>query len=427
MTKVSKKTTSKKEPCEDFFQLFPEEKGKNKSFPILLERLQKLAKEKNLSPEQISSLLNSHPEMEQDDEIKTFINILQKNWSEFRKMFEPARRHKFRQSGHFVDQKLKHSFPVNKQPSLFDLVQDSKLKNRIESGQIELQALGVRLSSPEDRLLNALQGLLHKNSLNTDPEANEYYKGNERNSLVTFGKDKKESPTLRIKPADLYKAYLERDEYSGAEIKYIKNLLINLANKKFLMIFDRKRKEKVKGKIETLTDRIEEYQGLIRVISYTEGLSEKEMKNLKKGDNSAFEKKGELIIGFNPILVDQISSKYVEYPSDINKRMAIAAGGGRLVTEAMNLLRDYLLRSISCKNYRVEINEDRLPFVLKLDSCVKFHRKKRLKDRIDGAIQTCKNLGLLLNAEIITGSLGQNKYVFELNPNFITEPGPTDP
>ncbi|MDX8430209.1 MAG: hypothetical protein SNF33_00130 (plasmid) [Candidatus Algichlamydia australiensis] len=133
-----------------------------------------------------------------------------------------------------------------------------------------------------------------------------------------------------------------------------------------------------------------------------------------------------MIIGFNPILVDQISSKYVEYPSDINKRMVIAAGGGRLVTEAMNLLRDYLLRSLSCKSYKPEINEDKLPYILKLDSCVKFHRKKRLKERIEGAIQTCKNLGLILNVDIVTGSLGQNKYVFELNPNFITDTPSTD-
>ncbi|MDX8430208.1 MAG: hypothetical protein SNF33_00125 (plasmid) [Candidatus Algichlamydia australiensis] len=247
MTKVSKKKEGSK-THEEFFNLFPEGKGKNKSFPLLLERLQKLAKEKNLSPEQVSALLKSHPDIESDDEIKTFVGILEKNWSDFRKMFEPAKKQKFRQSGHFVDQKLKHSYPASNQPSLFDLIQSPKVKDRIATGQIEVQAVGVRLSSPEDRLLNALQGLLHRYSSNTDPETQEYYKGNERNELVIFGKDKKESPTLRIKPADLYKAYLERDDYSGAEIKYIKNLLINLANKKFLMIFDRKRKAKVKGK-----------------------------------------------------------------------------------------------------------------------------------------------------------------------------------
>ena len=108
-------------------------------------------------------------------------------------------------------------------------------------------------------------------------------------------------------------------------------------------------------------------------------------------------------------MTDQISSKYVEYPTDINKRTMIASGGHLHVTESINALRDYMLREMSNKRYKCEINVDRLPYILKLENYIKNYRKKLIQQRIDGAIKAVRNLGIILDVEITDGARGQKK------------------
>lgn len=331
---------------------------------------------------------------------------------------EKKPRESFRHSGHFIDQKLKYEYPKQDQITIFDLIKSDPLKKKVDKYNFEVKAIGVRLTAPEDKLLNALQKLLHNKSQSNEPESADYYKGNETPDIVPFGKEKKESPMLRIKPGELYRAYLNNDSYSGLDIKFIRDTLMNLSAKKFLMIFDRKRQVEKNGKTRILTDRIEEFQSLVRVIKFTQGIDEKELKNINSGNESVFESKGELIIGFNPILVEQINSKYIEYPSNINRRMILAAGGHRLVTEAMNLLRDYMLRELASKRTTIEINQERLPHLLKLTKYIEARQKKRVEKRVSDAIQATKNLGILSSMELVKGSAGQMKYIFHLNSEF---------
>lgn len=336
------------------------------------------------------------------------------------RLLDPGKKRveRFRHSGHMLDQKLKYEYPKQEQFTIFDMIKSKPLKEKIEKYNIEVKSVGVRLTPPEDKLLNALQKLLHQKSQNFEPDSTDYYKGNITPNIVPFSKEKKESPRLRIKPGELYRTYLDNDSYSGVDIKFIRNTLMNLSAKKFLMIFDRKRQVEEKGKLQTLTDRIEEYQSLIQVIKYTEGIGEKDLKKINDGNDSLFDSKGELIIGFNPILVEQINTKYVEYPSDINKRMVLAAGGHRLVTESMNILRDYLLRELASKRTTIEINQERLPHLLKLTNYLQARQKKRVEKRVDDAIQAAKNLGILSSVELVEGRLGQMKYIFHINPDF---------
>lgn len=357
-------------------------------------------------------------EDEVDENLQEVVDFIRKNKARITKIVGPRKTRLFRQSGHIVDQKLRHNYPKPNQPSLFDLVQSESVRDKLEKYEFEVTAQGVHLTSPEDKLFNAILKLLHECSTNADPNDPKYYMGNSDPGVVFYGGAKKESPVLKIRPAELYKAYLDSHQYSGMDMKFIKNTLMSLSNKKFLMIFDRKRISIKNNKKEVLTDRIEEFQSILRVIKYSEGLGEKEISRLEKGEGLDQDGKSELVIGLNPIVVDQISSKYVEYPTDINRRMIIAAGGYRFVTEAMNVLRDYMLRALSAGNTRVEINEDKLPYILKLDNYIKTHRKKRVAERVRGAIQAVKNLGLISNVEITQGKSGQSKYLFTLNESF---------
>ena len=78
----------------------------------------------------------------------------------------------------------------------------------------------------------------------------------------------------------------------------------------------------------------------------------------------------------NPIFRDQIDTKYIEFPEDMQKRLVIAAGGHKKVTASMQILLEYLLREISASRYSPQINEDKLPYMLGLEKYVKQNRKK---------------------------------------------------
>jgi len=323
---------------------------------------------------------------------------------------------KIRQSGHLTDQTLKYRDPNQNQLTIFDLI-SPETKEKIETSAVEVKAEGIRLSAAEDKLLKALNKLLHEKSENRDIHSDAFYAGNEsHHGLSPYGGRGQEAkaPILRIFPTELYTAYLDRNDYSGEEIKFIKKLLNTLSQKKFLIVYDRRRKENGKE----VTDRIEDFQSLVKIMSYIEGLSDSDLKKLDSGDLEIREKRGELIIGLNPIFVDQINTKYIEYPSDINKRTTIAAGGHRFVTESVVIMRDYMLREMSAKRFRIEINEERLTYLLRLDNYIKDRKKKIVAERIANAITTVKNLGIILEVEKMKGMSGQTKYVFVLNKEF---------
>lgn len=333
---------------------------------------------------------------------------------------KPRKIKKVRHAGHFTDCKLQYNYPKNQIPSLFDILSPAT-KEKIESSNVEFsKTIGIKLTPSEDKLINAIYKLLHDKSENQNTQSELFYSGNDPAQLVSYGgeEQKARSAFLRIKPTELYKEYIGEEDYSGKEIENIKNILYGLNEKKFLIIYDRKRKIKNGNKIENRTDRIEEFQNLIKIVSYIEDMTDTEVHSLEQGESDVRNQKGELVIALNPLLTDQINSKYVEYPTDINKRTMIASGGHLHVTESINALRDYMLREISNKRYKCEINSDKLPYILKLDNYIKAHRKKLITNRINGAIKANRNLGIILNVELTEGAMGQPKYIFHLNPDF---------
>lgn len=379
------------------------------------------SKKKGASQEDLLSLLNTDHEKTNFEEVEkglAFYRYVIENKDILKRVITGDKKKfsKFRQSGHLTDQTLKYSDPNKQQLSLFDSL-DIETEEKIKKSEIEIKAEGIRLSPAEDKILKALSRLVHEKSGNLLNNPQNSLSNKDPNfQMSSYGGKEQQAmaPVLKISPAELYKAYLDRNDYSGEEIKFIKKTLYDLSQKKFLIIYDRKRQEKGKK----VTDRIEDFQNLIKIMSYIEGLSDTELKKLDEGDTVIREKRGELIIGLNPIFIDQISTKYIEYPSDINKRTTIAAGGHKSVTESMIILRDYMLREMSAGRYRPEINEEKLPYVLHLEGYIKRRKKKQIAERIAGAINAVKNLGIIKDVEITTGAEGQLKYIFILNSDF---------
>lgn len=339
-------------------------------------------------------------------EIATFIEEIQK----------PKKVPKYRQSGHLVDEKLKYSKP-NHPETFFDLLQETKQK--IEESKIEVKAEGIKLTPPENKIVHALNRILHENSQTRNPKAEDFYSGNEPSLLVPYGQNQdQKAAVLKFKPAELYKAYMGKDDYSGADITFINNTLHQLESKKVLIKYDRVKKTKTGKKEEIRTDRIEDFQSLIKIIVFLPDLTEEEKKKLDSGDSSVREAKGELVIALNPIFTDQIDTKFIEFPIDTNRRLVIAAGGHSKVTASMQTLMEWILRDLSAKRYKTEINEENLHYMLGLETYVKQKRKKLLQERVDKDVRAMINMGIILQAEKKPNSTGGFKWVFQLNKDY---------
>lgn len=372
------------------------------------ETLKKLINEYNIPQNQ----LPNNPE-----ELGKFVtDFLNEKKTDLIEILDEKKAPKYRQAGHYVDQKL---VPVPQpQFTIFDAIQDSAIKGKIK--KYEIDDIGINLEPNEDKLIIALQQLLHQKSHHHDQTSKEFYSGNAGKDLIAYGKGESCSPRLKIKPSELYKAYFGKDNYSGSGAAHVKAVLTSLADKKFLIALNRKRVVKDKqGKAQVVTDRIEEVQSLIRVVNFYEGLTDEELELVKNDKLENAPNRGDLIIGLNPILIDQINTKYVEYPIDINKRMNLAAGGARRVTQAMTKLRDLMLRELSSKRTSVEYNEETLLKILRLDNYLKSRKRKRATERLEIAINAIVKLKLIQSYSLTVGAAGQNKYLFEINPDFL--------
>ncbi len=375
---------------------------------------------------------NKLHEAEIENQIALYDLVLQ-NKETFLKIIESDvgikannRPEKIRASGHYWDNKLRYSAPDKNghQLTLFDVLEKEPTKEKLAKSSYIVSNMGINLAPAENKLVSALIKLLNDKSNIQNSKLENYYKGNaDHPSLVkNYGGTGIDvtAPVIKFKPAELYKAYLDGHDYSGSEIKYIKNMVDELARRNFLISYERKRKVVRGGKEEILTDLIEDFQPLFKIIRYTPDLNEEELDSYKKNRQSSekFEQKGEYLLALNPIFVDQIDQKYVEFPRDIEKRTNEAAGGAKKVTEADIALRDWILRELSNGRTYFEINEEKLPYTLKLNTYIRDCRKKLIKERIDRAIQVAKNLGILDKVVTEINRSGQPKLCFYLKNPF---------
>jgi hypothetical protein len=330
---------------------------------------------------------------------------------------KPAKTAKYRQSGHLIDEKLKYTKP-NRQATFFDLLAPETLQ-KIENSKVEVKAEGIKLTAPEHKLIHALNRLLSEKSQSHNPKAEDFYSGNAPSQLVPYGPSKQQkAAVLKFRPAELYQAYMGKKDYSGADIVFINNTLQQLENKKVLIKYDRTKKVKIGDKEETRTDRIEDFQSLIKILVFIPDLTDEEKQSLDSGKNTVRETKGEIVVALNPIFTDQIDTKFVEFPIDTNRRLVIAAGGHNKVTTSMQTLMEWILRDLSANRDESVFNEDTFPHALGLEKYVKSSRKKLLEERISKDIRAMFNLGLILKAEKKPNATGGMKWVFQINKDY---------
>ncbi|MDX2189804.1 MAG: hypothetical protein SFY32_08060 [Bacteroidota bacterium] len=319
---------------------------------------------------------------------------------------------KFKQSGHYIDQKLKHTYDIDvkQHVPISDRI-NPELKKKLPD---KIMVEGIRISQAEDKLMNAVLKILN------DKSSGDFH-GNMPAIKSLYGNESRDFPVVRFTPGELYREYAGGD-YSGREIEIVKETLERLQSRNFLIVYERHREVKMGMRNEMLIDRVEEYQPLIKVITFFEGLTKEEHEKVSKGDKNMRDKKAEIIIKLNPIFVDQIDSKFIEYPTDINRITSIAAQGASKVTESIIALRDYLLRSISANKNKginiTSINADKLPYILGLEKYIKEGRRSLINLRIKQALDASLNMGLIHKFEYSIGAENQKKVDFYLNLEF---------
>lgn len=320
---------------------------------------------------------------------------------------EIERKGKFKRSGHLTDQILKYNYPKDKQPSLFDVLQSETLKD-IEVAGVEVAQIveGIKLSPSETKVIDCLCKLLHETSQTINPKKEDYYSGNTDFDLVEYGGEKNTpAPKLSFTLYELTKEYKGGELISGKDVDNIRQILTELDSKRFLLSYVETTRKKDGGRIER---KIEDFRKLIHIVKISQTEYSKE--------DIEMSNKEETVIALNPIFRQQINSKFILYPNDINRRTIIAYGSHNLSEIALRL-RDYLVRELSSKHYQPEIGVDRLYFLL-AEKWMRESRKKIVKRYTEKAIETVKTLGLLLSYEIKTGSTGEPKIVFTLNKDW---------
>ena len=151
---------------------------------------------------------------------------------------------KVRTSGHYFDNKLKSTPSMQRQKKLFDVLLPRK-KDKLDTADYQIKAEGIQLTPPQNRLITALTNLLHDKSEHEDIVSGEFYGENYTSIPVNnYGGigEPSNAPVIQIKPSELYKSYLNSDRYSGADIKFIRKLIAELSEKKFLIAMTGKSK-----------------------------------------------------------------------------------------------------------------------------------------------------------------------------------------
>lgn len=307
----------------------------------------------------------------------------------------------FKQSGHYIDAKLKHSYGRDStQISLWDaLLPETKEGNilRFEPYKEEKIVEGIRLTTREDNTISAVMRVLKRKS---EPGA---YMGNLPAEIVDYGGREQKAPKLGV---SLHEIAVEtyQENYSGRELELLVETLTGLSERRFLISYRRLRADQK-------YDIIEEYQPLIKLYGVYQGVSEKD------ATSKAYRKKGEFALALNPVFVDQIDTKFIEFPVDIDRRTMIAAEAlNNRYPEAVNRLRDYLIRAIQAGSTdTTEMNEDKLPYQLGLEKYIHEGRRKLIKQNTEKAFKAVTALGLVTKIDRIKGAEGQWKYAFHLN------------
>lgn len=298
-----------------------------------------------------------------------------------------------RMASHLVEQ-------ATKPRTLFSSLEEEGLDNVNVEDTVAASILND-LKAAELKIVIALNTLLDRKSPNTtQPDKPGYYIGSEK--IQTADKTYSYTAALYVTLYEITQEYTGRAKPGGADIKEVERILEGLAAKEFQIKYTRTILDK-KGKAVS-RQTIDQKRPILFI-------DQAKAESLADGKSESFK-----VIQVHPIFIDQIASKYINYPPDIMPRLREAfvnvTGSSREHEETLKLLL-YLSHVVSNKHYTHFIYLSNL--LLKLnESAIKQRKKGRVLERLEASIQVLKELGLILEATQETGKTGELGYSFTL-------------
>jgi len=305
----------------------------------------------------------------------------------------------FRISASMTNQLTKHG--GKKENLVSNIFHDLEPMDQSKILDLGIEIIGVNLTVAEHKINRAFYRLLRDYSEEYGTYLGNYPTKTETGLI---------SPGLRLSPSVIYKYYSGKKNPSGTDIARAREAIESYSSKMHFVRW--KRKYIDEGEVKyTIVEGLEQLCKLRKRVDLTE-----DEENVIDGYSDMWDAKGEIILQFHPLFAYQIESKYSALPDDIDRRLAIAAGGPNRVTTALNNLLNVFAQhlSVPTNGTKLEINTSNLYHILGLEKEIKAKRKKRLNEIKEKTIQACKELGILDKYEVKKGSKGQEKYIFTL-------------
>lgn len=320
-----------------------------------------------------------------------------------------AKNNRFRLSGHLPEQMLK-----GPQLNLFE----DPIENPIKGETTKTAHLD--LSATESVLVLALGKLLHHYSQTDNPNKPDYYLGNrqdipdglvtsEKTTLQVIQENAAESlpvPQMMLPTYQIAWEYMGKKP-SGPDIETVANLITQLSKRFFRLTYKREiTGTGKKGKEAKDIRYFNTYQPLIFMgdvgQEYTESGEETENISIQ-------------VITFNPIFIDQIRTKWHEYPEDYIKRIR-EAWPGRSIPKTLTQLGLYLNQIRSQKNNNLAPHTIYTTTLLeKLDPVTYKKSKKRAIEQAEKSLDCCKECGFIESWTRRPGQSGETLYEIYIN------------
>lgn len=306
------------------------------------------------------------------------------------------------------------------QLTFFDQLMDAKVKEKVVKAKDggELITEGIKPTASEERLLKALYKMIKPRLSSGSLQ----YEGQDSIGKIAI---------LTFTPTELYEAYeLEKLQnkrqldYSGSDRETVRNALISLSEKKFLIRYSKplmdENGQPLKRNGEVRYRVVESYTSLYNIVSSIEDITSSEWR-----DSSIVEKKTLIRLYINPILLDQIDKNYINYPTDIFSQIKLVYRKQRVpdyLIQFVNYLIDkyHIHKKNGGYHYRYhEVNYETIAYVTGLDEYYEKKRKKRFQDCLTNMFSVAKDIGLAHSVHTEIGAMGQLKARIEFNFEYL--------
>lgn len=258
---------------------------------------------------------------------------------------------------------------------------------------------GLSLSLTENKALFALQKLLDKTN----------YKGNidgrdaaPENTFHYSGY----LPRVQFNPAEYLEAYgLKKStsgrgyqEYNSNERSEAMKALRSLADKKFKIIYERKRWDEKK---KMVTDVIITESSLIQIVWGLIGLTAEEKKKWDEGRFSETElmDRSTIAVEFSPIMVDQIDGYFILIPSSFYEDIKAQIPAAKY-SQYIPLFLEWLILQAEIQRraktgWKIEINYKKLAEKLQMKSMIKKRKWTQIREKLNECYEVAVKLGYL--------------------------------